>query len=303
MTNAIRIGMVGLDTSHVSAFARTLHASPRALAADVPEARIVAAFPGGSSDFELSRSRVEYLTRQVRDEFGVQICETIEAVADACDLVMIESVDGRVHLEQFKKVIPFKKPVFIDKPFATSLSEAQQIIELANRAGVAVMSCSALRYCQQLEEALTGGRDGILACDAFGPMEEEPTQPGLFWYGIHSVEMIIAAMGPGVRKIVARRSAEHDVIEATWKDGRMATIHGLRQAHSRFGITLHRKEDAQYIDTKIGRPYYQGMLEAILRSLPRGEWAIPAEEMLEVIRFIEAANRSRASGSVVELPS
>src|SRR4051812_28266052 len=138
--SALRIGMIGLDTSHVIAFARALHASPRELRADLPEARIVAGYAGGSPDFPLSATRVEGFTKQLRDEFGVPILDSIEAVAEAADLVFILSVDGRVHLEQFRRVARFGKPVYIDKPFTTSLAEAEEIIRLAREAGVPVMS-------------------------------------------------------------------------------------------------------------------------------------------------------------------
>ena len=41
------------------------------------------------------------------------------------------------------------------------------------------------------------------------------------------------------------------------------------------------------------RSYYAGMIEAIMRSLPRGESDVPAEQTLEIVRIIEAANDSR----------
>lgn len=289
-----RIGFIGLDTSHVSAFAKILNdpAHPNHLAG----AKVTVAYPGGSPDFPLSINRVEGFTKELREQHGVRIVESPEAAAEAADLVFIESVDGRVHREMFQRTAKFKKPTFVDKPFAVVLADAEEMVRLAREHGVPLMSCSSLRYAEDLQKALAGGREGILGCDVFGPMAEESTQPGLFWYGCHSVEMMVTAMGPGCREARCVRTESHDLLTAVWGDGRIASLHGLRGAHGKFGLNLHRKEGPQFVDASGGRPYYVGLLEAILRSLPEGRSDVPAAEMIEVVRIIEAANRSRQEG-------
>src|SRR5438876_4996810 len=152
MPSDLRIGLIGLDTSHVIEFAQALNDSTNA--GHVPGARIVAGFPGGSNDFELSRSRVEGFTRQLRDQYGVKILDTPEAVAESCDVVFITSVDGRIHLEQFRRTIKLRRPTFIVKPFTTSLRDAEEIFRLAEDADVPVMSCSSLRYAEALTQSL-----------------------------------------------------------------------------------------------------------------------------------------------------
>ncbi|MGO4272006.1 Gfo/Idh/MocA family oxidoreductase [Paenibacillus sp. TAF58] len=80
--------------------------------------------------FEPSYSRVEAFTTQMREEFKVVIMDNPEAVAEQVDAILITSVDGRSHLEQFTRIAPFRKPVFIDKPFAASVKDA---LEYSNR--------------------------------------------------------------------------------------------------------------------------------------------------------------------------
>ena len=41
-------------------------------------------------------------------------------------MVLLESVDGRPHLEQVKPVLKAGKPVFIDKPIAGSLADVHR---------------------------------------------------------------------------------------------------------------------------------------------------------------------------------
>src|SRR5690606_19431719 len=96
----IKIGMIGLDTSHVIAFTKLLNDSKHDHY--VPGGEVVIAFPGGSDDMEFSYSRVKGFTSEMRDDFGIKIVQTPEEVAEVCDAILLESVDGRVHLEQFR---------------------------------------------------------------------------------------------------------------------------------------------------------------------------------------------------------
>lgn len=289
-----KIGLIGLDTSHVVAFTELLNDERHAH--HVEGGRVTVAWPGGSPDFPKSIERVPGFTATLRDKHGVAIVDSPEAVAEACDLVFIESVDGRVHLEQFKRTLPYRRPTFIDKPFALRADEAREMVRLAGEAGIALMSGSSLRYAEQLQQALARGRDDIRGCNVFGPMQEEPTQPGLFWYGCHAIEMMVAAMGAGCREVRCLCNAEHDLLTAVWKDGRMAGYHGLRQAHGRFGLVLHRRETVESIDCHAGRPYYVGLVTALLNHLPHNRAGVASEELVEVVALIEAANRSRANG-------
>ncbi len=288
MKTPLRIGLIGLDTSHVTAFTTLLNdtAHPH----HVSGARVVAGYSGGSDDFPLSRDRVAGFTAELRDQHGVEILPTPEAVADAVDLVFVEAVDGRTHLDLFRRIIRFAKPTFIDKPMATTLGDAREIFDLAGAAGVPVMSASSLRYAAPLLEALNAPGE-ILGCDAFGPMPEQPTQPGWLWYGIHTVEMVVAAMGAGCRRVQGMRTGSHDLLSLEWSDGRIASIHGIRDGHSRFGITLHRKNGFSFVDAYSSPvPPYAGLLQAILGSLPHGHSAIGEEHTLEVMRIVEMAN-------------
>src|SRR5439155_20156913 len=95
--------------------------------------RVVAAYPGGSQDIPSSRDRLEGYTKTLREEYKVEIVSSIKELLDKVDVVLLESVDGRPHLEQVRPVLEARKPVFIDKPVAGSLADAIQIFELAKK--------------------------------------------------------------------------------------------------------------------------------------------------------------------------
>src|SRR6266536_3965737 len=140
----LKIGMIGLDTSHVVAFAKCFNKPDHA--EHIPGGKITVAFPGGSPDFDLSINRVQGFTKQLTEDFGVKLADSPEAVAEQVDLLFIMSVDGRVHREQFARTAKSRRPTFIDKPFTTGLADAEEIFRLAREHYVPVMSCSSLRY-------------------------------------------------------------------------------------------------------------------------------------------------------------
>ncbi len=296
MSDEVRIGFVGLDTSHVSAFARIL--CDESAEFHVPGARVVAAYPGGSPDMERSIGRVDGYTSELREAYGVEITDTIEAVVERSDAVFLESVDGRVHREQFEKIAPAGKPVFIDKPIAVTSRDAERIVEFARRHSVVFMSSSALRYASPFVEALADTSLGrVIGIDCAGPMQIEPTQNGLFWYGIHTVEMVYAALGTGCARVSAVRTDEHDVVCGEWSDGRLATVRGNRVGNTTFTAAIHRENGTQLVDASAGRkPYYVGLLEAIMTMIRTGNAPIDPNETLEIVRFIEAANTARIDG-------
>lgn len=124
-----RIGIIGLDTSHAPAFARIFN-SRNASAEDYRGFRVVAAYPQGSRDIESSTSRVPGYTQDMR-EMKVEIVNSIPALLQKVDFVLLTSNDGRVHLEQALPVIEAGKPLYVDKPMAASLADVIAIFEAA----------------------------------------------------------------------------------------------------------------------------------------------------------------------------
>lgn len=297
----LKIGIVGLDTSHVVAFTNLLNNPGHPF--HIPGGQVVAAFPGCSIDFKPSYNRVDKFTATMREKFAVEIMEEPTAVAESCDAILLESVDGRVHLELFQALAPYGKPVFIDKPLAVSYAEAVKIAELAAKHHVPVMSSSALRYAESLQQARDDATLGrLLGADTFGPAEFASVIPGYYWYGIHAIEMLYAILGRGCHTVSTRSNDEHDVIIGEWADGRTGTVRGNRTGNQQFGALLHRAQGSVYVDaSNLAKPYYASLLEQVMHMFLTGRPPLPFEETLEVIRFIEAANESRATGKSVTL--
>ena len=294
-TKTLRIGLIGLDTSHVEGFAALLHDEKNP--DFVPGGRITTGFPGGSPDFPLSIGRVEGYTKKLREEHQVTMVGSPREVAQATDAILHTTVDGRLHREQFAEIASLRKPVFLDKPFAVTSSDARAIAALAKENSTPLFSSSSLRFAGALQSALADDRGGkIFGADFFGPMNLQPTQPGYFWYGIHTVEMIYAALGRGCVRVRATATNDHDFVVGTWGDGRIGTIRGNRVGNSAFGGVIHREKANQWIDVATGRRPDAGLTIAIMDFFRGGVAPVSLDETVELIRFLEAANESHANG-------
>ena len=292
----MKLGIIGLDTSHALVFSDTFNtpASPRF----IPGARVVVAWPGGSPDLPASISRVSAYTAEVRDKFGVAIVDSPEAVAEASDAILITSLDGRVHRAQFDRIAPFGKPVFIDKPFATSTADALAIFAAAARHGVRMFSSSSLRFSAALTRVVSAAnRTTVRGADFCGAAELEPTNPGLYWYGIHAVEMLYTAMGRGCRSVRCVSTAAQDVATGVWAGGRIGTVRGSRTGNYEFHGVVHFEKHSLPVNVQTEpKSFYTSLCEQILALAKGGPMPVEPEETIEIIRFIEAANESRAAG-------
>lgn len=300
-TEELKIAIIGLDTSHAPLFAELLNNPDHPH--HVRGGKVTAAYPGGSPDFELSIGRVDKFTAEVRDNSGVPIVQSIQEAAENADAILLLSVDGRVHLEQFRQIVPYGKPVFIDKPFAVTTRDAKAMYRLAQEHGIPLMSCSSVRWSEGLGRALDSADQGnIIGVDTYGPMELQSTQPGFYWYGIHAADMLYRSMGKGCKEVTVTTNADHDLAVGVWEDGRVGTLRGNRKGNRRFGALIHREQGTEHVDVYAdGKPYYASMLEEVIRMFQTGAAPIDMTETLEVIAFLEAANESRETGRTVKL--
>ncbi len=281
----LRAGMIGLTTSHVIAFHGVLN-DPEATG-PLADVEVVAGFPGGMRDNPASWGRVEKFTEQLRDK-GVKIYDTIPEMLEHVDVVLLESVDGRPHLEQAIPVIEAGKPMFIDKPMAASLADVLEIFRRANEAKVPVFSSSSLRFSSGFQAVRHGeaGFGKVRRCEAWSPMSIEPHHPDLFWYGVHGVEILDTIMGTGCQTV---ERVEEKKVVGTWEGGREGVFIGKKG----YGAIVEGTEKSGNAG---GYEGYKPLVSEICTFFKTGKPPVPQEETIELFAFMEAADESKRQG-------
>lgn len=281
----IKAGIIGTDTSHVPAFTGILHRRPEW------RVRVVAAFPGGSQDIPSSWNRVKGYAEDLNKKHGVELVDSIEALCEKVDAVLIESVDGRPHLAQARPVFKAKKPLFIDKPFTASLADAREIVRLSKENGVPFFSSSCVRFQPEVARFRTDPGIGKLTkAQGSSPLSFEPHHPDLFWYGIHGVEALYTVMGRGCVAVSRKSEGDLDITTGRWADGRIGVFRGVKKGPYMPLVKVWGTEGEA--ESK-GGYNYEGLVETIAKFFHTGEAPIDPLETLEIIEFMTAAQLSK----------
>lgn len=286
--NEMRVGIIGFDTSHVPIFTRLLNDPGDPF--HVPGARVVAGYPSFSQDLEASYGRVQGFTQEVTAKWDMRLVSSAEELVDQVDAVLLESVDGRRHLREATPVIQARKPLFIDKPVAASYAEAVEIYRLARENNCPLFSSSSLRFDANISAIKQDPALGrVLTCDAFSPAALDPTNPGLYWYGIHGVEILYTFMGTGCEHVRCHKSDPYHLVVGTWPEGRLASIRGIRAGANDYGVTVFGEKQVRQACYSKEIPLYSQLLKQIVPFFQGGPPPVSPEETLELVRFIEAA--------------
>jgi len=286
----LRVGIIGCDTSHATAFAETLN-NPAAKG-HVPGGKVVAAFEGGSPDIPESASRVEGYAKTLREKYGVKFYDNIPELCQNVDVVLLESLDGRRHLEQVKPVLQAHKPVFVDKPMAASLQDVVEIFRLARKAGVPLFSSSSLRFAKDTQVVHGGSIGKVSFAETWGPCELEPHHPELFWYGVHGVEALFTILGPGCRTVQRGTAADGKIeVVGTWRGGRKGVFREDKNFH---GQAWGEKGEAP-AGSFDG---YVPLVAQFMQFFRTGVAPVKPRETIEIFAFMEAAAESKIKGGV-----
>lgn len=296
MPSALRVGLIGLDTSHCPVFTDAFNnaAGDSALAG----IRVVAALPAGNPEFPLSRDRIAGFTQKVREK-GVEIVGSMDALLERVDVAMVLSVDGGQHLAQAEAVLRAGKRLFIDKPLAATLRDAVKIVDLGDRAGVSWFTTSSLRYMpgvQRLRALPELGK--IVGCEAFGPTRAMQGHGDLCWYGIHGIEILYTLMGTGCQRVTRVKTPTVELVTGVWRDGRVGTFRGIHDnaGHAAFGATAFGTNAIAHESCQAD---YMPMLGEIAKFFRTGVPPVEARVSLELMAYIEAAELSGQRGGAV----
>ena len=292
ITKGKRIGIIGLDTSHSIEFTKAFN-NPAA-GPELSGYKVVFAYPKGSNNIESSAKRIPGYTEEIK-KYGVQIAESINQLLDNVDVVLLETNDGRLHLQQAMPVFKANKPVFVDKPIAASLQDVIAIYEAAKKFNVPMFSSSSVRFAPAAQEIANGKYGKILGVDVYSPAKLEKTHPDLFWYGIHGVELLYTAMGTGCINVARVTTPDTDVVTGTWEDQRIGNYRGLRSGKLDYGITIYTESDIITLKDFEG---YNPLLVQISKFFETGESPVDFKDTIEIYAFMEAADESKRKGGI-----
>lgn len=297
-TKIFRVGIIGTTTSHVPAVLNLMNGKNPVFKSQenakiFKQFCVTGVYQGGMPDNESSWSRRNKYAVEC-EKLGAKIYPTIEELLKNVDGILLESVDGRPHLEQAKPVIAAKKPLFIDKPMAGSLADALEIFRLAKENGTPVFSTSSLRYVKGFQKMRNEKPLGkVLGCDAYSPAHLNEKHPDIYWYGIHGVESLFTIMGPDCISVSRTKTEDYDLAVGIWNDGRVGTFRGIRAGKSGYAAKVFCEKGIEEAGSYEG---YEPMFADVCRFFKSGKTSFDIAETVQILAFMSAADESVQRG-------
>lgn len=279
----IRVGAVNIDTSHPMGFADSMKKDGRMR------------YVGVYNDSFRSDEEVDGFIARYRLE---KRCQTLEELAQMCDIGFIQGCNWDDHLRCALPFIRMGKPVFLDKPAVGSLKDCLAVMELVKQGAVIIGSSSA-RYAFEIQDFLKlpkEDRGDIITVIGTSGVDE-------FNYGIHIAEAIGGIMGRGARSVryMGRGQAKGAYSESYFiqfqdgKSGIYTTLTGTWQPFALIVITTKNTFTFKIDPMRL----YDALMEQIADYMEgKPNRLVPIDAILESVKIMLAGSASRAKEGI-----
>ncbi|MCI9184715.1 MAG: Gfo/Idh/MocA family oxidoreductase [Lachnospiraceae bacterium] len=211
-------------------------------------------------------------------------CPTVDELIEKSDAVMILTIPGESHLPYALKVIKARKPVFVDKPFATTYEDAKAITEAARAYDVPLFGGSTLRHLKKLDEIRQLMKEETFPFVSISYRADPESPLGLYhYYASHIAEICISLCGAGYQNIAVSRNGKNictvvtyphcSAVLMTTLDTELVNIHLTGKKSYSFDLN----QDECYID---GATKFIQMIQT-------GRPPVPYEEYCQSVRLIQ----------------
>ncbi|MFH0964181.1 MAG: Gfo/Idh/MocA family oxidoreductase [Planctomycetota bacterium] len=284
----LRVGIIGAENSHALAISTILNVKKK-----MPGARAVAIW-GETRKLAKERARDGQIPRIVKNP--------AEMLGDV-DVVMIDHRHGKYHLPAARPFLEARVPLFIDKPFACNAGEARRFLAEARRRRVPVTSFSVVRLYQGTQalakEIRKQGR--LVALSLTGPCDIRSKYGGVFFYGIHQVEVALELMGTDVREVKATRHHGNAIATLAFGSGALASLQFLKDAAYKFQATAACEKAVFSAPIEADNDPYLLGTRTWLTMARTGKMPYTFEELLAPVAVMAAIERSIRTGRAVRV--
>jgi len=231
------------------------------------------------------------------------IVDKVEEMIGQVDGVICVRRHGGKHLED---AMPFLKagiPVYVDKPLACSVADARAMIAAAKASHVGFSSFSTLRFAPETTayiDALRKDAGALSAGTSTGHCEPDSEYGGIFFYGIHAVELASAVFGYGCESVLAQRHGPNVTAICTYPNNLSVTLQLLGEAKYVFHLSAYGKDGWKDAEVGTGSAYAVGM-NVILATLIEQAWPIDEVHLVEPIQILAATELSLKENRKVTL--
>jgi predicted dehydrogenase len=285
----IRIGIVGAENSHSWSIAKTLNVTKA-----VAGAQVVAIW-GETDEYAKNaaeKGQIPTIVKKPTDMIG------------RIDAVIVDHRHAKLHLPAALPFLDERLPLFIDKPFCYRLAEGKAFLAKARKLRVPVTSFSSMpaqKAFGKLLQAVKKAGD-VRAVSSIGPADIMSQWGGIFFYGIHQVDMLIEGFGQDIAAVSVTKKKAGEKFLATvtlfWDSGLMATMQCLTGGETGFHMAV--STDKGVIAERIvsdADPYLAG-IKRFVKMFKDGKEPYSHSRILAPVAVLEAMEKAVTSGKL-----
>lgn len=224
------------------------------------------------------------------EKYGVQVLDTMEEVIEKSDVLVVLSPDNpEKHVELCAKPLQSGKPTYIDKTFAPTLADAEQIFAMAEAGNTPCYSSSALYYATEYDAAR---QKPVSMIDSWGPGEYAQ-------YSVHQLEPIVSIIPDAPVRVMSIGTPDYPAILVEFAGGQRAKV-AVWRTNGNFCMNIgYQDGTGEHVEANSN--FWEGCTKAMAEFFCTSVPAIPHENTLRVISIIEAGQRAMEREGWVEI--
>ncbi len=279
------LGIIGAENSHSKAIAKIINVEKK--------------IKGFSVDYLWGETEV--FAKDTATEGHIpNIVKNPKDMLGKVDAVLVDHRHPKYHLDAVRPFVEQGVPAFVDKPFCFKPAKGGEFLKLAKKTGAPVTSFSVVPMQASFQKFKKdmAGIGAIVAGSTYGPCDLNSQWGGVFFYGIHQVEMALMAFGYNVKSVLLTRNGNGATGQLLYTDGKIVTMDLIKEGAPRFGIAAVGSEKSIHSNLPMDKsPYLSGVKTFTGMFKTRVE-PIPHDLILRPVQVLDALARSKKSGQV-----
>ena len=278
----LRVGMVGAENSHTVAIARVLNVDKK--------------IPGVRATHVWGETRTYARDASERGEIPTIVRRAEEMIGEV-DAVVVDHRHGRDHLPAALPFLETRVPLFVDKPFCYRKAEGRKFLARARQLKVPVCSFSTLpkqaSFKQLSKDVKKLGK--IQTVISTGPCDIKSKWGGIFFYGIHQVDMILRLTGYDFyRTQIVKGKGQNHSANILFRSGTVATMNLIGESRTAFHLSIVGEKGR--IDREVvgDESMYLTGIKDFVRMFKTGKTDETDETMLGPVAVLESLEKSVA---------
>jgi len=287
----IRFGVIGTENSHVDQACKRFNVEKT-----IQGASVEALYPGEGDTLEH--------VKQVQEQGKVPLLvDKPEDMLGKVDAVIIMSRHGKYHAKYARLFLENKIPTLVDKPMTCDLEEAKELIVLSHKANTWFSSSSTVWKTSSFQNLFKQAKDELGSIHSGmvgGPFDFESEFGGVFFYGIHTVEMLLNGFGYDVKTVSAKLHGKNCFVTTTLKSGKLVSLHLIGEGGGSFQALVHCKKGSRHLLVDMSDGYDMGF-KMLIDGIKTNVRPLTDEQLLMPVKVLLAIDKSAKTNKEIEI--